>query len=85
MENVLTVNYPQELAFSLKMQTKEFVSEMRKLTIIKLYEIGKISSSLASKTLNLSRVDFFEQINKYQVSVFSYNSEQELLNDIENA
>ena len=85
MENVLTVDYPQTLAFSLKMQSKEFVSEMRKLTIIKLYEIGKISSSFASKILNLSRVDFFEQINKYQVSVFSYNSEQELLNDIENA
>ncbi len=85
MENILTVSYPQELAFSLKMQTAEFATEMRKLTIIKLYEIGKISSSLASKILKLNRVDFFEQINKYQVSVFSYNSEQELLNDIENA
>ena len=84
MENVLTISYPKELAFSLKMQTVEFVTEMRKLTIIKLYEIGKISSSLAAKILNLNRVDFFDEINKYQVSVFSYSSEQELLKDIKN-
>ncbi len=85
MENIITVSYPKELAFSLKMQDNEFISEMRKLTIVKLYEIGKISSSLASKTLKLNRVDFLELINKYQVSFFSHKSENELLNDLQNA
>ncbi len=85
MENVLNVTYPKELAFSLKMQDKEFVSEMRKLTVVKLYEIGKISSSLAAKILKLNRLGFLELINKYQVSFFSYKSEDELLNDIQNA
>ncbi len=85
MEHTLTVSYPKQLAFSLKMQDNEFVQEMKKLAIIKLYEIGKISSSIAAKILNLTRVDFIELINKYQVSVFSYVSEDELLNDLKNA
>jgi predicted HTH domain antitoxin len=85
MKNIITVPYPKELAFTLKMQEKEFINEMRKLTVIKLYEIGKISSSLASKILNLNRVDFLELINKYQVSFFSHKSENELLNDLQNA
>ncbi len=67
------------------MQDNEFVNEMRKLTVVKLYEIGKISSSLASKILNLNRVDFLELINKYQVLFFSHKSENELLNDLQNA
>ncbi len=85
MENIITVPYPKELAFSLKMKENEFINEMRKLAIVKLYEIGKISSSLASKILNLNRVDFLELINKYQVSFFSYKSENDLLNDLQNA
>jgi len=85
MKNIITVPYPKELAFTLKMQDNEFINEMRKLTVIKLYEIGKISSSLASKILNLNRVDFLELINKYQVSFFSHKSENELLNDLQNA
>jgi len=85
MEQVINVTYPKQLAFSLKMQDNEFVQEMQKLTIIKLYELGKISSSIAAKILNLTRVDFIELINKYQVSFFSYVSEDELLNDLKNA
>jgi len=67
------------------MQDNEFIQEMQKLAIIKLYELGKISSSMAAKILNLTRVDFVELINKYQVSFFSYASEEELLNDLKNA
>jgi len=85
MEQVINVAYPKQLAFSLKMQDNEFVQEMQKLAIIKLYELGKISSSIAAKILNLTRVDFIELINKYQVSFFSYVSEDELLNDLKNA
>lgn len=85
MENVITVSYPKELAFTLKMQDNEFISEMRKLTVVKLYEIGKVSSSLAAKVLNLNRVAFLELINNYQVSFFYHNSEDELLTDLQNA
>jgi len=85
MEQVINVTYPKQLAFSLKMHDDEFVHEMQKLAIIKLYELGKISSSIAAKILNLTRVDFIELINKYQVSFFSYVSEDELLNDLKNA
>ncbi len=84
-EKVLTVSYPKELAFALKMQDKEFINEMRKLTVVKLYEIGKISSSFAAKVLNLNRVVFLELINNYQISFFYHRSDDELLNDFKNA
>ncbi len=85
MEQVLTVSYPKQLAFSLKMQDLEFVAEMKKLAIIKLYELGKISSSVAAKILNTNRVDFIEMINRYQVSAFSFITEDDLISDLRNA
>ncbi len=85
MEQVINVTYPKKLALSLKMQDNEFVLEMQKLAIIKLYELGKISSSIAAKILHLRRVDFIELINKYQVTFFSYVSDEELFNDLKNA
>ncbi len=85
MDQVINVAYPKQLAFSLKMQDNEFIIEMQKLSIIKLYELGKISSTIAAKTLNLTRVEFIELINKYQVSYFSNLTEEDLLNDFRNA
>lgn len=85
MDQVINVAYPKQLAFSLKMQENEFGQEMKKLAIIKLYELGKISSSMAAKILNLTRVDFIVLIHKYQVSVFSYSSDDEIQKDLNNA
>ena len=85
MEQTINVAFPRQLAFSLKMQDGEFIEEMKKLTIVKLYEIGKISSSVGAKSLNLNRLEFIELIHKYQVSFFSFNSEDDLLNDLKNA
>jgi predicted HTH domain antitoxin len=85
MEQILTVSYPKQLARSLKMQDNEFVIEMRKLAIVKLYEIGKISSSVAANILGLNRVDFVALLRDYEVSFFAYTSESDILNDWKNA
>lgn len=85
MEQDIIVSYPKQLAFSLKMGNNEFVQEMQRLSIVKLYELGKISSSVAAETLNLTRVDFIELISKYKISFFSYVSDNELLKDFKNA
>jgi predicted HTH domain antitoxin len=85
MMRAITVTYPESLAYSLKLADKEFEKEMKTISIIKLYELGKISSGTASKILGISRVDFLEQIGKYQVSVFNFKNEEELNEDIANA
>lgn len=53
--------------------------------MVKLFELGKVSSGTASQILGISRVDFLEMLNKYQVSFYNYSDEDELNNDIENA
>ncbi len=85
MEHLIPINYPETLAFSLKMDSKEFQKEMKIISLVKLYELGKISSSLGAKLLEITRIDFLELLGKYNVSYFHNGLEEELELDVENA
>ena len=78
MSNQIQVPYPDSLAELLKMGKQEFEKEMRLLSLVKLYETGKISSGMASRILGMSRVDFLEQLGDYQVSLFQQPDEKTL-------
>ncbi|MBN2612885.1 MAG: UPF0175 family protein [Bacteroidales bacterium] len=67
------------------MNEKEFVNEIRMSSLVKLFELGKISSGTASKVLGISRVDFLESVSRYQVSPFGYSTIAEIDNDLANA
>lgn len=85
MKQLISINYPESLALSLKMNNREFKQEMKTISLIKLYELGKISSGLAAKLLNLNRIEFLELLGKYNVSYFYNGLENELESDVANA
>jgi predicted HTH domain antitoxin len=85
MLGTIKIEYPESLANSLRLNNKEFASEMKTAAIVKLYEIGKISSGTAAKVLDLSRLDFFELLSKYKVSVLGDFDAENLNEDILNA
>ena len=67
------------------MENQEFKNEMKIISLIKLYELGKISSGLAANLLNINRVDFLDLLQKYNVSYFHRGLENELESDLRNA
>jgi len=69
--NQINVTYPESLAFSLKMQNREFEREIKTASLVKFYELGKISSGLAAKILGISRIDFLDRLAAYGVSIFT--------------
>ena len=81
--NQISVSYPETLAFSLKMQNSEFEREIKTASLVKFYEMGKISSGLAAKTLGISRLDFLDSLAIYGVSIFT--DPDELESDLSNA
>ena len=85
MERQISISFPESLAFSLKMENEEFENEMKRISLVKLYELGKISSGFAAKLLNLTRIDFLELLGKYHVSYFHKGLENELESDCRNA
>jgi predicted HTH domain antitoxin len=85
MDKHITVLYPDSLAELLKMGKHEFEKEMRILSLVKLYETGKISSGMAASIVGMSRLDFLEKLGDYQVSIFQLKDEQQLDEDVANA
>lgn len=85
MDKQISVKYPQELAFSLKMEDSEFEKEIKKLSLVKLYELGKISSGFAAKLLNIRRIEFLEILSEYKISIFPDSVEEDLNSDYKNA
>jgi predicted HTH domain antitoxin len=85
MNRTIKIDYPESLANTLKLSEKDFESEIKKTSMIKLYELGKISSGVAAKVLGITRLEFMELLAKYNVSVLGTYDIDDLNEDIANA
>lgn len=85
MENTYNVSLPAHLAFLLNMQEQEFSEEVKRLVLVRLFEMGKISSGRAAKMLGMNRIAFLEMLANYNVSMFNDSSIETVLNDWKNA
>lgn len=75
-ENVLHIPYSEDLLLSLKESKEQFEQNARFFLAVKLYELGKISSSKAAKLAGLGRVQFLLKLGQYQVSPFQVGMEE---------
>ncbi len=85
MKGIINIGYPESLANSLRLSGKDFELEMKTSSLVKLFELGRVSSGMAAKVLGLSRVDFLDLLSKYKVSVFGAYDTNDLTEDIANA
>ncbi|MBS4012608.1 MAG: UPF0175 family protein [Bacteroidetes bacterium] len=85
MDGMIKVEYPESLANTLRLSGKDFEFEIKKTSLVKLYELGKISSGVAAQVLGVSRLDFLELLANYNVSVLGANDINDLNEDIANA
>ena len=85
MKGMIHIEYPESLANSLRLSGKEFEYEMKTSSLVKLFELGKVSSGTAAKVLGLTRLDFLELLAKYKVSVLGQYDADDLIDDIANA
>jgi len=82
MKGMINIEYPESLANSLRMRGKEFENEMKISSLVKLFELGKVSSGTAAKVLGLTRLDFLELLAKYKVSTIGQYDADDLRDDI---
>lgn len=82
MDKVIKIGYPASLVLSLKLDVKAFKSEIKTSSLVKLYELGKVSSGTAASVLGISRIDFLDVLSEYKVSMLDT---EELDEDIKNA
>ncbi len=79
MQNTLTIEYADDLLFSLGISDKEFSEEAKFLLAAKLYELGRISSGQAAQLAGKSRVEFLFSLSRLGISLSNLRRE-----DLEN-
>ena len=82
MSKTISIEYPDYLANAMRMNESEFGREIKISALVKLFELGKISSGTASKVLQLSRIEFLELLAKYSVG---FLNTENLNEDFQNA
>lgn len=66
------VQLPESVFSALRKAPNDFVQEMRIAAAVKWYELGEVSQGKAAEIAGLTRADFINALNRYQVSVFQY-------------
>jgi predicted HTH domain antitoxin len=82
MAEVISIEYPGYLANSMRMNKNDFENEMKVSSLVKLFELGKVSSGTAAKVLHISRIGFLELLSKYKVEFLNV---EDLNEDLSNA
>ncbi len=85
MNGKIAVEYPASLANTLRLSGKDFETEIKTSSLVKLFELGKVSSGVAARVLGLSRVEFLDLLARYNVSVFGTYDANDLDEDVANA
>ena len=82
MSQIISIDYPGFLANSMRMNKSDFKEEIKISALVKLFELGKISSGTASKVLEISRIEFLEILSSYSIG---FLNDENLIEDLENA
>ncbi len=79
------VTIPDEVLFDKNMSKTEANDFAKKATALLLYKQKKVSIGYCSKIAEMSKEDFIKFLGDNGISIFSFDSEEDFLEDLNNA
>jgi len=72
----VTIDLPETVFSTLRQTPDVFVREMRLVSAVKWYELGKLSQSKAAEVAGISRQEFLHSLARFNVSPFQVTPEE---------
>jgi len=82
---VVSINVPEEILLDLHEDKKDFADCMKKMLALDLYKNKKVSLGYCASVAEMTKEDFIQYLGMNGVSIFSFGSEDEFLEELENA
>ena len=80
----ITLNLPDTAFSALRKTPDEFGQEMRLAAAVKWYELELVAQGKAAEIAGVTRAEFIQALNRYNVSPFQY-SEADLIRELSHA
>jgi predicted HTH domain antitoxin len=85
MEVVTQVKIPESITLSLREPADKIGMEMTRALAVIYYGDKKLSLGQCCELAEMSKVEFIKYLSKYSTSIFNFDSEDELMEDLNNA
>ena len=74
-QNILTIEYSDDLLYRLGLSAEGFSTEAKLLLAAKLYELGRLSSGEAAQFAGKGRVEFLFDLNRLGIPMSNLRAE----------
>lgn len=85
MDYNANISLPQEIVLSLRESSENIVKDMKRTVAVKYYKENKLSLGQCSELAEMSKEEFIQLLSSYKISIFNFEDDEELLEDIKNA
>lgn len=82
---VVSINVPEEILLDLHEDRDDFADYMKKMLALDLYKNKRVSLGYCASVAEMTKEEFVQYLGKNDVSVFSFVSENEFLEELANA
>lgn len=82
---VVSINVPEEILLDLHEDKNDFADYMKKMLAVDLYKNKKVSLGYCASVADMTKEEFIRYLGDKGISIFSFESEEEFLEELRNA
>ena len=82
---VVSINVPEEILLNLHEDKNDFAEYMKKMIALDLYKNKRVSLGYCASVAEMTKEEFVQYLGINGVSIFSFSSENEFMEELANA